>query len=228
MSKPCKACLQVKALTEFPPESRNKDGRSGRCRACRVPPDPEKRKAYLAVYKAKNAESIREKARAYYLSNRKAVIEKSSARQRTKKAERREWAARYRSENRESIRRYFREYVAKRAAEDEDFRQMRSVRLHMNNALKAIKDGLPGSGAPQTLGYSLETLKSAIEARFQPGMRWANHGEWHVDHKIPVLHFILKGEIRPSVVHAICNLQPLWAAENIAKGNKHPLHLEQL
>ncbi|MBC7198153.1 MAG: hypothetical protein H5U32_02780 [Pseudomonas balearica] len=117
--------------------------------------------------------------------------------------------------------------MASRKAEDEDFRAVAAIRLHMNNALLSIKHGRPGSGVQKTLGYSLADLQRVLEARLQPGMTWDNHGDWHVDHKIPVLHFVMKGETRPSVIHALCNLQPLWAEDNIKKGNKHPLKERQ-
>lgn len=227
LAKHCKACQELKLLTCFPKESRNKDGYSGRCRECQklLPgrQNSEKRKAYLAEYNAKNAEILKEKYRDYYQANKAQIKQKVSARAKTKKAQRRAWAADYREKNRGTIREYSRNYAAKRKAEDEDFRATAAIRLHINNALVSIKQGRPGSGVYQTLGYQLADLRKTLELRFQPGMSWGNHGEWHVDHKIPVLHFVLKGETRPSVIHALCNLQPLWAEDNIRKGNKHPL-----
>jgi len=62
-----------------------------------------------------------------------------------------------------------------------------------------------------------------ISSRFTPGMSWDNYGEWHIDHKIPVSHFVNKGEVRPHIINALCNLQPLWAEENLSKNDRHPL-----
>lgn len=226
-AKPCKVCREEKPLTHFPAESKNKDGVSGRCKHCQksLPSrqSSEKRRAYLADYAAKNAEVLREKAKRYYEANKARIIQTVSVRTKANLAGRRAWAAEYRCKNREALRGYFRGYVARRKVEDSDFRATAAIRLHMNNALEAIKHGRPGSGVPRTLGYSLASLRETVEARFQPGMSWSNHGKWHVDHKIPVLYFVLKGETRPSVIHALCNLQPLWAADNIKKGNTHPL-----
>jgi len=51
-------------------------------------------------------------------------------------------------------------------------------------------------------------------------MTWDNHGEWHIDHIIP-----LKYE-NPTIEEMIErlhweNTQPLWATDNKAKGNRY-------
>lgn len=68
------------------------------------------------------------------------------------------------------------------------------------------------------IGCSLEELKSHLQSKFQPGMTWVNHGEWHIDHIIP-----LSSAKTSEEMYKLChytNLQPLWAADNISKGNK--------
>lgn len=72
----------------------------------------------------------------------------------------------------------------------------------------------------ETLGYSADDLKTAIEAKFQTGMTWENYGEWHIDHIRPLSVLIAGGERDPAVLNALSNLQPLWAFENISKGSK--------
>ena len=46
-------------------------------------------------------------------------------------------------------------------------------------------------------------------------MSWENWGEWHIDRIIPVSKF--DEETPPSIVNALTNLQPLWAADNLKK-----------
>ena len=53
---------------------------------------------------------------------------------------------------------------------------------------------------------------------FKEGMCWENHGSWHIDHKKPISKF--KEGTSPKIVNSLCNLQPLWAEENLSKGNK--------
>lgn len=68
------------------------------------------------------------------------------------------------------------------------------------------------------LGYSINDLISHLEARFKPGMSWQNYGAWHIDHIRPCAEFDLRDPAQFMQCWALRNLQPLWAAENIAKG----------
>ena len=67
------------------------------------------------------------------------------------------------------------------------------------------------------LGTDWSVVKSHMESLFKEGMTWNNHGEWHIDHIIP----ISSGKTEDEVVK-LChysNLQPLWAEENLLKSN---------
>lgn len=70
------------------------------------------------------------------------------------------------------------------------------------------------------LGYTLEDLVKRIESQFSPGMSWANHGEWHIDHKIPLSahNYQTPDDIDFKKAWALSNLQPLWARDNLSKG----------
>lgn len=50
-------------------------------------------------------------------------------------------------------------------------------------------------------------------------MSWANFGEWHVDHIVPLASFTFASpdddEFRAA--WSLANLQPLWALENLQK-----------
>ena len=70
------------------------------------------------------------------------------------------------------------------------------------------------------LGNDWETVKKHFEFLFQPGMSWDNHGEWEIDHIIP----LSSGKTEEDVIK-LChykNLQPLWKEDNRKKGNKLP------
>lgn len=68
------------------------------------------------------------------------------------------------------------------------------------------------------LGYTPTELKKRIEFNFVFGMSWENHGVWHIDHIKPVSVF--KEDTPTRVVNMLCNLRPIWASENLSKGNK--------
>ena len=73
------------------------------------------------------------------------------------------------------------------------------------------------------LGAGLDVIKPHLEKTFKEGMTWENIGEWHIDHIVPLKYF--ENGIKPTheqVVERLhyTNLQALWGAENIAKGNR--------
>lgn len=70
------------------------------------------------------------------------------------------------------------------------------------------------------LGYGKAELVKHLEKLFKPGMSWSNHGEWHIDHIIPLSVMIKRGITDPKLLNALDNLQPLWAADNHRKSAK--------
>lgn len=57
-----------------------------------------------------------------------------------------------------------------------------------------------------------------IESKFKEGMSWDNHGEWHVDHIIPL--DLAKTEEDIYKLNHYMNLSPLWAKDNWSKHAK--------
>jgi guanylate kinase len=72
-----------------------------------------------------------------------------------------------------------------------------------------------------SLGYSIDDLKSHLESQFTEGMSWDNYGEWHIDHIRPESWFnyssIEDGDFKKC--WSLDNLQPMWADENLKKNN---------
>ena len=73
------------------------------------------------------------------------------------------------------------------------------------------------------VGYNLDKLIQRLEVNFKPGMSWDNYGEWHIDHKKPQSLFKFKSSEDKGFKHCwmLCNLQPLWAKENLVKNNRY-------
>jgi hypothetical protein len=67
------------------------------------------------------------------------------------------------------------------------------------------------------LGCSIADLKIYLENKFQAGMTWNNYGQWHIDHIIPLASAIDEQETLKLCHYT--NLQPLWAKDNLSKGN---------
>ncbi len=70
----------------------------------------------------------------------------------------------------------------------------------------------------QILGCSFEEFKHHLEKQFIDGMNWDNAGEWHLDHIYPTS--LAKDEQDIIKLNHYTNFQPLWALDNIIKGNK--------
>ena len=90
------------------------------------------------------------------------------------------------------------------------------MRKHISRMLTVDKIG----GTEEILGYNRGDFVAHIESIFSEGMTWDNHGEWHVDHKEPIISFINKDINDPKIINALENLQPLWAFDNLSKGSK--------
>lgn len=145
------------------------------------------------------------------------------------------------SSNRTKIFRSTEEYKEKRRIFDRSYRKLPHVKKAYNERRNAYRKTPKGRSiliirllikrildskkknfrrSIQILGYSYEDFISHIESQFAPGMSWMNHGDWHIDHVIPINYFIKNGINNPSVINSLSNLRPLWASENLLKGDK--------
>lgn len=86
---------------------------------------------------------------------------------------------------------------------------------------KIVSGSVKYASAVADLGCSIEEFKKHLESRFQPGMTWDNysHSGWHIDHIIPLSSFDLTDEQQLKKACHFTNLQPLWASDNIKKGD---------
>lgn len=123
----------------------------------------------------------------------------------------------YRASNKEAIRAYARQYKRDKLRSDPDFKLANTLRKRLHNALR---DGIKVGSAVQDLGCTISELRQHLEARFQPGMSWQNHGEWHIDHIRPLASFDLSDRAQLLQACHYTNLQPLWAVDNLKKGTQ--------
>lgn len=151
-------------------------------------------------HRQKNKEKIRLAKKAYYLKNKQRI------RQKHKK---------YYQQTRN--RRY--EYVQNKLQTDINYRLSHSLRRRMNNA---IRNNQKIGSAVKDLGCSISHFKSYIEKQWVNGMSWENYGKegWHLDHIIPLASFDLNDREQFLKACHYTNHQPLWAEENLTKGNR--------
>lgn len=72
------------------------------------------------------------------------------------------------------------------------------------------------------LGCSVEGLRYWLEKHFEPGMSWGNYGPkgWHIDHIKPLSKHDLSSPVQAKEACHFTNLEPKWALDNMAKGNR--------
>ena len=157
---------------------------------------------YQKEYREKNKEEIKEKRKEYFKEYRRINKEKIKERRKLN-------SRRYNKVGREST-------LLRREKDPVlDLRYKISklicISLKNNGYTKRSK-------TYQILGCSYEEFKTYIQSKFSENMSWENHGEWHLDHKIPASS--AKDEDTLIRLNNYSNFQPLWAKDNIRKGNK--------
>lgn len=170
--------------------------------------DTEQARAYSAAYHSANRETIlekmRERNRRYYAANRERLISRATEYQRANPAKRNAYKTAW-NRNKKNA--------------DPQFAAITIMRKLVGRTCERIKVGRREIGKTVTaLGYTTDEFRQHIEAQFRPGMTWANHGAWHVDHIKALSAFDLTDTEQRKAANALSNLQPLWAEENMRKG----------
>jgi hypothetical protein len=159
----------------------------------------DEKKSYDEAYYRVNME----KKRAYNKAYNDSHIEEQKA---------------YREVRKEIKKLYDKSYQKRRLTEDINYKLRYNLRRRL---VAALKIGQKSGSAVRDLGCSIEFLKQYLEERFQPGMSWDDYGLWHIDHIMPLASFNLTDREQFLQACHYTNLQPLWAEENMKKGDKY-------
>lgn len=116
-------------------------------------------------------------------------------------------------------------YKLKKLATDVNYRIACLLRARLRTA---IKNNHKTGSAIKDLGCSIEEFKIHIENKFyvnretNQNMTWENYGfyGWHIDHIVPLSYFDLTDRKQFLKACHYTNLQPLWAKDNLKKGNR--------
>ena len=162
--------------------------------------DPKKKRAKIIREKLYN-QNPENKARKYLLRKKKAKIynQKYRSSQKGKEANRRG--------------------VKKALKTNPTYKIANAVRRRLGEYLNL--KGLTKTNKTFTIvGCTPAELKIHLEKQFKPGMTWWNHTPkgWHIDHITPLASAKTIEETEKLAHYT--NLQPMWAIENIKKGNK--------
>lgn len=111
------------------------------------------------------------------------------------------------------------EHDRQRRVSDPYFRLVKNLRGRIALAISAGK-GTKKSRSQELLGAPFSYVRLWIAAQFRDGMTWENYGDWHVDHIVPCASFDLTDQTQQKVCFHYTNLQPLWALDNMRKGDR--------
>ena len=203
--KICSKCKVEKELSVFSKDKNSIDGFYLRCKSC-VKQDylDNKEKIYNRIkkYRLDNKEKISNKQKQYYLDNKEKVKQNSKQ---------------YRLNNKEKISEFQNGYIKQRKKTDPLFKLKCNTRALIYQSIKN-KGYSKKSKTANILGCDYETFKAHLENQFTKGMSWSNQGEWHLDHIYPVS--LARDEAHLIELNHYTNFQPLWAIDNLKKGNK--------
>ena len=175
------------------------------CNKCKVEKDVvefSKDKNIKDGYRCQCKSCIKEYRKEYYEANKERANECSKE---------------YYKANEERVKEYSKKYYKERKKTDDLFKLKCNLRVRTSNAFRN-KGYRKNTKTQHMLGVDWEVAKQHIERQFTKGMNWGNHGEWHIDHIIP-----LASAKTPERLKQLChytNLQPMWAEENISKKDK--------
>ncbi len=98
--------------------------------------------------------------------------------------------------------------------------QARLAKLLRDRFQQAVKKAFKQTSCLNLLGCNMAAFRERFESLFLPGMTWENQGKWHIDHIIPCSAFDLTIFEEQKKCFHYTNLQPLWAKDNMSKGDK--------
>lgn len=187
-TKLCTKCCIIKSLEDFHNNKHTKDGKTNWCSLC----NKERVKKYYNT----NSVSISKKAKIYRKKNREYYNKKNK-----------EWNLKTG---------YCSDYQKKRIDNDPFFKFKNRLRTFIRNSV--TKQGYTkNSKSFKILGCEYDFFVKYIESKFKEGMNWDNHGEWHLDHIIPISS--AKNNEEVLLLNHYSNFQPLWAKDNLVKYN---------
>jgi len=173
----------------------------------------EKLKEYQKEYELNNKEKIKERQKEYYLKNKEKLKEYNEEYYSNNKEKLKEYKKEYRLNNKDKRN----EYYKQRRKTDPLFKLSGNISSLIRISIKN-QGYSKRSKTYKILGCTFEEFKIHLDKQFTKGMTWENQGEWHLDHIYPVS--LAEDEDHLIKLNHYTNFQPLWAIDNLVKGNK--------
>jgi hypothetical protein len=203
--KICNKCNEEKELSEFNKDKYKKDGYMNFCKECRHEKhilNKEINNKRSREYGSKNKENRKK----YNEKNRKKLNEYSK-----------NWKINnLEYKERQSKLKWNRD--KSKRENDPLFKLTYNIRTLISKTIREFGSAKK-SKTYLILGCSFEEFKIYLENQFSEGMNWENYGKWHLDHKKPISFANTEDEIYE--LNNYKNFQPLWAFDNLSKGNRY-------
>ena len=197
-------------MSDFHKQASKPDGHRSVCKACRL--------SESVSYYTRNREIVKQKwkkylhdhpnhNRNYYLANAQYFEQ-----YRNDHAEDyRQW--------RKTNRRHLADYRKHLKETDPNFKVACSLRSRISALIResGVKKEVRST---ILLGCSIDEFRQHLESWFVDGMSWNNYGEWHIDHITPCSSFDLTKVDEQKKCFHYTNQRPLWAVDNLRKGNR--------
>jgi hypothetical protein len=134
----------------------------------------------------------------------------------------------HRAKNPERYRARAKLWVARRKESDPAYRMIVRYRnLTSKHAKRAGVQGCTKGRKLHYLGCTAKELADYLRNQWKRGMSWDNYGRkkdvrcWEIDHIVPVTAYDLSDDEQRCKAFHYTNLRPMWAKDNVKKGNRH-------
>lgn len=222
--KLCKVCNVEKDISEFPKHRKYKDGLYSSCKSCKNQSskiyyleNKDKVIENVKVYRENNLDKVKYSMKKNYEKNRESLLEYKKEYHRKHKDKYQSMNKIYQIENKDRINFMKKEYISNKRKNDNLFKLKESISGLIRYSIKH-RGYYKKSRTEEILGCTIEEFKNYLESLFLDSMSWENYGEWHLDHIIPVSW--AEGEDEVIKLNNYKNFQPLWAKDNLSKGNR--------
>ena len=197
-TKICSKCKEKKNICEFNKSPSNKDGLVSFCKKCR-------RINYL-----NNKEKVLEQTKLWKLNNKEMLLSHYN----NNKEKIVLLQKKYYNNNKEKVIKRVVDYQKNKIKEDSLFKLKKTIQRTIRRYIKNKK-----FTTTEIIGCDYDSFKIYFESLFTEGMSWDKLGyEIHIDHIIPLSSAKTEDELYK--LNHYTNLQPLWAKDNLIKGNK--------
>lgn len=239
-TKICGRCKIEKEICLFSNSKHAKDGKVYACKACESErskvwyhkdivkhredskkwgrENPDKVKEKNKRWAENNPDKIKEKNKRWSENNTERVRENNKRWNENNPDKVKEKHKRWADKNPEKVKAKRRRYEKERKLVDPAYKLKVNYSTLISRSLKIKGVKKPGK-TMELLGCTIEFFMNHLSEKFTEGMNFENYGKWHIDHIIPLSSAGNDLDRIKELCH-YSNLQPLWAIDNIKKGNK--------